>query len=313
MIIYTCLVCLNSNRNVNFNHPNALTNHLKIHKINSKKYYDDYIKKHDEELCVMCKIAPTRFQGFIKGYSNNCHSCGSKIAAKLQWSGESGKERKNKQSIRMECNRFSNGRPKNSKNKSSYPMTDSVIARNKENPPPSWARKKHTKETKEKQSISRNNFFENGGKVMASHKGKFNPKNPQKYKGNSNNIIYRSSWECRVMSHFDLNENVLSWQSEELRIPYISPIDNRKHSYYPDFVIVVKNKQGHIETMMIEVKPLYQTTPPILTEEKKNKKSYIREVLTWGVNSAKWAAAEKYCKEQKWKFIIMTEKEIFGK
>ena len=149
--------------------------------------------------------------------------------------------------------------------------------------------------------------------VSRYNQGIFKPKNPQKYKGDASNIIFRSSWECRLMSHFDLHENVLSWQSEEVRIPYISPTDNRRHTYYPDFVVVTKNKQGIIETLMIEVKPLAQTKPPIITEEKKKTKRYIREVITWGVNSSKWAAAEKFCAAQGWKFMIMTEKEIFGK
>jgi hypothetical protein len=31
------------------------------------------------------------------------------------------------------------------------------------------------------------------------------------------------------------------------------------------------------------------------------------------VNQAKWQAAEEYCKDKGWKFVIMTEKEIYGK
>lgn len=32
--------------------------------------------------------------------------------------------------------------------------------------------------------------------------------------------------------------------------------------------------------------------------------------MTWGVNEAKWKAAEEYCKDRGWKFIIMTEHEL---
>ena len=60
---------------------------------------------------------------------------------------------------------------------------------------------------------------------MGSYKGFFKPKNPIKYKGDPTNIIYRSSWEQRCMVYFDLNLNVLEWQSEEFFIPYKSPID----------------------------------------------------------------------------------------
>ena len=51
-----------------------------------------------------------------------------------------------------------------------------------------------------------------------SYKGWFRPKNPIKYKGDAANIVYRSSWELRVMKHLDINPNVLWWASEELTL-----------------------------------------------------------------------------------------------
>ena len=92
-----------------------------------------------------------------------------------------------------------------------------------------------------------------------AYKGLFIPKNPQKYRGDHTNIIYRSSWECKVMSWLDNNDNILSWASEELIVPYISPVDNRKHRYFPDFIVKARTKDGTVKTMMLEVKPKYQT------------------------------------------------------
>jgi hypothetical protein len=46
------------------------------------------------------------------------------------------------------------------------------------------------------------------------------------------------------------------------------------------------------------------------TRNQKPTKRYLREVMTWGINSAKWKAAEEYCKDRKWKFVIMTEREL---
>lgn len=63
--------------------------------------------------------------------------------------------------------------------------------------------------------------------------------------------------------------------------------------------------------MLIEVKPKAQTVEP--KKQSTVTKRYLNEVFTWGVNSAKWAAAEEYCKDKGWKFVIMTEKEIYGK
>ena len=141
-----------------------------------------------------------------------------------------------------------------------------------------------------------------------AYSGLFRPKNPQKYVGDPNNIVYRSSWECRVMDWLDRNRDIISWASEELIVPYISPIDNRVHRYFPDFLVKVRNKEGQLKTLMIEVKPKKQTQPPI--QQRRVTKQYITEVTTWGVNQAKWKAAEEYCLDRGWQFKIMTEEHL---
>ena len=124
-----------------------------------------------------------------------------------------------------------------------------------------------------------------------AYSGKFRPSNPQKYVGDHKNIIYRSSWECRVMNWLDKNPDIISWASEELIVPYVSPVDGRWHRYFPDFLVKVKDRNGSLKTMMIEVKPKKQTTQPI--PKKRVTKQYIQEVTTWGVNQAKWKADRK--------------------
>lgn len=140
------------------------------------------------------------------------------------------------------------------------------------------------------------------------YKGFFKPKNIKKYKGDPTNIVYRSSWELKLMSWLDQHPDVIQWGSEEICIPYISPIDNRYHRYFPDFVVKKRASNGKIETVVIEVKPSSQTMPPKV-QTKKTKK-YINEVYTWGVNSSKWEAAAEYCKDRNWKFVVMTEKDL---
>ena len=66
-----------------------------------------------------------------------------------------------------------------------------------------------------------------------SYKGKYKPKHTRKYKGNPTNIIYRSLWELKFMKYCDDNSNILEWCSEEIVLPYRSPIDNRIHKYFP--------------------------------------------------------------------------------
>lgn len=141
-----------------------------------------------------------------------------------------------------------------------------------------------------------------------AYSGLFRPKNPKKYVGDPNNIVYRSSWECRVMDWLDRNRDIISWASEELIVPYISPVDNRVHRYFPDFLVKVRNKEGQLKTLMIEVKPKKQTQPPI--QQRRITKQYITEVTTWGVNQAKWKAAEEYCLDRGWQFKIMTEEHL---
>lgn len=141
-----------------------------------------------------------------------------------------------------------------------------------------------------------------------AHKGKFKPKNPHKYMGNSGEIVYRSSWELKLMLRLDAHPHVLEWGSEELIIPYRSPIDGKIHRYFPDFIIKLINKNGLKETLLVEIKPKVQTAPP----EKRSKitKKYLNEVKTWGINKAKWDAAEAYCKDRGWSWKIMTETEL---
>lgn len=141
-----------------------------------------------------------------------------------------------------------------------------------------------------------------------SYKGYFKPRNPSKYQGDPTNIIYRSRWELKLMSYLDSHPDVLQWASEEFSIPYVSPIDGKFHRYFPDFLVKKVNRLGQSETLVIEIKPKSQTSPP--SSQKLKSKKYINEVYTWGVNSAKWKAAKEFCEERKWKFKIMTEDDL---
>lgn len=139
--------------------------------------------------------------------------------------------------------------------------------------------------------------------------GKFKPNNPQKYMGDPTKIVFRSSWESKTMRKFDESPTVIGWCSEEVVIPYISPVDGRAHRYFVDFLVVAKNPQGEKVVTLIEVKPYEQTLPPKMTGSKK-KERLMSEIATYAVNQAKWAAAEAYCVKRGWKFTILTEKDI---
>ena len=141
-----------------------------------------------------------------------------------------------------------------------------------------------------------------------SYKGKYYPSYPSKYKGDPTKIIYRSLWERKFMVYCDKNNNILEWASEEIAIPYRSPVDNRVHRYFPDFYMKVKERGGKIKRYVIEVKPAKQTKPPV--KPKRQTKGYIREAYEYAKNQAKWKMAREFCADRQWEFKVVTEKEL---
>jgi hypothetical protein len=139
------------------------------------------------------------------------------------------------------------------------------------------------------------------------YSGKYTPKNPSKYKGDPLNIIYRSNWERRVMKFLDENKNCIWWASEEMPIPYRSPVDQKVHRYFPDFIARMKQKNGTEKTLMLEVKPEKQTKLPT---QKRRTQTFLRETVAYAVNQEKWRAADLFCKEHGWEFMLITEKEL---
>lgn len=151
----------------------------------------------------------------------------------------------------------------------------------------------------EKQKEKKSKYFQ----------GLFKPKNPQKYLGDVKNINYRSGWEFAYMRKLDADENVVGWASEEFHIPYVSPIDKRKHRYFPDFLVKRKNKLGIVEVFIVEIKPAIQAKRPKKTSNKA-RKTIINEHATYLINQAKWRAAEIFCERNKYIFQVLTEKEL---
>lgn len=141
-----------------------------------------------------------------------------------------------------------------------------------------------------------------------SYKGIYKPSNPKKYIGDPKNIIYRSLWERKFMVWCDLNENIMKWSSEEIWIPYISPLDNRCHKYFPDFYIKYKDNEGILRESLIEVKPKRQVEGPKPQKRMTQKQMY--EIKEFAKNQAKWKAAKEFCEDRRWKFQILTEDNL---
>jgi hypothetical protein len=138
--------------------------------------------------------------------------------------------------------------------------------------------------------------------------GKYIVRNKKKYMGDHNNVVYRSSWELKFLAWCDNNPNVVEFSSEEIIIPYKSPVDGKYHRYFVDCFVKVKDKSGNVKSYLIEIKPKKQTKEP--EQQRRVTKRYITEVTTWGVNQAKWKAATEYCLDRNWEFVIFTEDQL---
>lgn len=136
--------------------------------------------------------------------------------------------------------------------------------------------------------------------------GRWVPLNESKYRGDSHNIIYRSSWERTAFEWLDKSPDIVEWNSEEVIVPYRSPVDNRMHRYFVD--LWLKKRDG--STFLAEIKPLAQTKPPALPKSGRKTRKYANAVATYLVNRAKWDAATQYAKKKGWQFIILTEKTL---
>lgn len=133
--------------------------------------------------------------------------------------------------------------------------------------------------------------------------GQYTPINPEKYVG-SYPIIFRSSWEHKVMVMFDTNPNILNWASESLKIPYQNPFTGKYTVYVPDFVVTYVDAKGQRKAEIIEVKPAKET----FLEQAKSPKAKAAVAL----NTFKWAAAQAFARQHGMTFRVMNEGNIFN-
>jgi len=142
--------------------------------------------------------------------------------------------------------------------------------------------------------------------------GKYKLINESKYIGDKSNIVFRSSWELKMMNWCDKNASVLKWGSEIHPIPYYSSIDNKVRRYFPDFWLLIRNTEGIEQKIIIEVKPYKETLPPTSPKKitKKSQAKYINERITYERNQDKWKAAREFAIKHNMQFKIMTEYEL---
>lgn len=140
------------------------------------------------------------------------------------------------------------------------------------------------------------------------YQGFFKPSNPEKYKGDISNIVYRSYWELKFMKWCDSNPSVLEYASEEIVIPYFDTVTKKMKRYFPDFYIKIKEQNDVIKKYIIEIKPYRQTKPP--KKGKKSTKNFLYESVQYQRNQCKWTAARIFCKKNNLEFKILSEREL---
>ena len=155
----------------------------------------------------------------------------------------------------------------------------------------------------------RNNshFFKNKPRLTSSkfHQGIFKPKNPDKYAGDVNHILYRSGLELKWFKWFDIHPSILQWKCEETVIQYYNPIKQKLSKYFLDVHIKYQKKTSQIREAIIEIKPLEQVKKPV--QGKRKTRSYQYTVTQYIVNEAKWNAAKEVANKNGIEFKILTE------
>lgn len=146
-------------------------------------------------------------------------------------------------------------------------------------------------------------------KTSKYYQGYFMPFYKEKYIGDINNIIYRSSWERKFMVWCDNTISVKKWSNESIAIKYFNTLDEKYHKYFVDFFVELTNDKKYL----IEIKPNAQLKEPTLKNNTKSKKkidNFLYEQKQYITNVAKWNAAYEFCIQRGWEFKIITEKTM---
>jgi hypothetical protein len=170
----------------------------------------------------------------------------------------------------------------------------------------------------------------NQSPTAKTKQGYYKVQHPEKYIGDPNLVIFRSSWEHSFCRWCDASPSVLRWSSEPVRIPYydrVSKLDECKRlgldpnnpknwvvKYYnTDFWIEIDKGESITQKMFIEIKPsnqLVKPRPPAGNASLKEQRKFNNAAKTYLINEAKWAAMNAWAEKNNSKFYVFTEKTL---
>ena len=122
-----------------------------------------------------------------------------------------------------------------------------------------------------------------------------------------------------------MKEEIFQWGAECLEIPYqMTHFDNgnieiKKHRYYTDFFYRMRNAQGVLREVVMEVKPMKEykmvqdlNEGRLAVPEKgiKKLKSFEYDLKMAYKNKRKWETMIQWCDKKGYDFIIITEEHL---
>lgn len=168
------------------------------------------------------------------------------------------------------------------------------------------------------------------GGTARTKQGYYRALNKEKYLGDPELIIYRSSWEYAFAKWCDVSPSVVRWSSEPMKIPYYdrvskleecaklkldpnNPANWEVKNYNTDFWFEITRGEGVTEKIIVEIKPSYKLIkpiPPPPTASIKEQKAFTNAAKEYLINEAKYAATKAWAERNGAKFYIFTEKTL---
>lgn len=144
--------------------------------------------------------------------------------------------------------------------------------------------------------------------AVGSYTGDYILVNPVKHRTHKRSIKFKSMMEQKFMRRCDLDENIIQWDYEGMRmqVPYSCPVrGGSRHTYIIDFWVKYKSADGSVREAFVEIKPYKQTVKPSMLG-----KGWKARVKTYLVNAAKWKYAKAYAERMGKEFWVITEKYL---
>jgi len=160
-----------------------------------------------------------------------------------------------------------------------------------------------------------------------THQGYYRVANRDKYVGDPNLVIYRSSWEFAFCKWCDASPSIKRWSSEPIKVPYYDRVSKLEEcrklgldpnnprnwvikNYNTDFWVEIDKGGERPEKWFIEIKPKDKLSKPkqiAAHAPLKEIRRYNMLMKEYLINEAKFAALKDWAEKNGSKFYVFTE------